>query len=169
MENEEIKKKNWFIELLPYILVILAILFIKRNIITTVVVNGDSMLNTLHEKDIMLLDKVTYRFNKIKRFDIIVIQTDGSKIIKRVIGLPGETVEYYNDKLYINGEELEENYGKGKTDDFEQVKVGENEYFVLGDNREVSLDSRALGNISKKKILGKATFTIFPFNRIGNK
>ena len=91
------------------------------------------------------------------------------KIIKRVIGLPGETIEYNNGKLYINNKVVEDKYNDGTTFDFKKVVLGEDEYFVLGDNRAVSIDSRRLGPIPKKDILGKAKLVIFPFNRFGVK
>lgn len=162
-------KKNWVKELLSYVIIIGIVLIIKFFVITTVVVNGTSMNDTLHNKDIMLLDEISMRFSNFKRFDIIVIKTNRNKIIKRVIALPGETVECINNVIYVNGKELKENYGKGITEDFDKVVVGKNEYFVLGDNREHSLDSRIIGKISKKDIMGRAFFIIFPFNRIGIK
>ena len=91
------------------------------------------------------------------------------KLIKRVIGLPGETVEYKDGKLYIDGKVMKDEYSKSTTNDFDKVTLGKDEYFVLGDNRAVSIDSRRLGPINKKDILGKARLVIFPFNRFGIK
>lgn len=156
-------------ELLPYIIIIIVVLMIKAYIFTPIVVNGPSMMNTLHDKDIMILDKIGMRLNGIDRFDIVVIQTQNSKIIKRVIGLPGETVEYQDNQLYINGEKLEDPYGSDVTYDFELVEIPDNMYYVLGDNRTDSVDSRILGTIPKDKILGHATFIIYPFNRFGSR
>lgn len=156
-------------EIVPYLIIIIVVILIKTYIFTPVIVNGDSMLNTLHDKDIMILNKIDVRVNGIDRFDIVVIKTGKTKIIKRVIGLPGETVEYKDNKLYINGKKVKDKYGSDTTYDFDLVKVPDNSYFVLGDNRTDSVDSRLLGPISKNDILGHATFTVFPFNRFGGK
>lgn len=163
------KVKKIVKELIPYIIIIIVVLLVKKFIFTPVIVNGESMMTTLHEKDIMILDKIGMKLNGIERFDIVVIQTQNSKIIKRVIALPGETIEYKDNKLYINGEELDDRYGSTETNDIELQEIPEGMYFVLGDNRADSLDSEELGSFPKDKILGHATFTIFPFNRFGSK
>ena len=156
-------------EFLPYVLIILLVLLIKQFVFTNVMVHGDSMYPTLHNKDLMILDKVSIKIGKIKRFDIVVVDAMNEKIIKRVVGLPGETVEYKNGKLYINNKVIEDKYNDGTTFDFKKVTLGKDEYFVLGDNRSVSIDSRRLGPIPKKDILGKARLVIFPFTRFGLK
>lgn len=124
------------------------------------------MYPTLKNNDIMLLNKIGYRFSDIARFDIVVVQTQESKIIKRVIGLPGEVVEYKDNVLYINDEVVDDEYNSILQKDF-LVVLEEDEYFVMGDNRGDSLDSRVIGPVLKKDILGHATFTIFPFDRWG--
>ena len=116
----------------------------------------------------MILNSSAYYFNDIERFDIVVIDEGNEYIIKRVIGLPGETVEYRDNKLYINDKLVKDNYGNGKTDDFKE-KVSKNSYFVLGDNRTNSMDSRVFGAFKKKKIIGKTKLIVFPFNRFGTK
>ena len=88
--------------------------------------------------------------------------------IKRVIGLPGEEIEYNGDKLYVNGKEVNDTYGQNVTENF-KVSVPKNKYFVLGDNRQNSMDSRFFGPFKKEKILGKTKFVIFPFDRFGEK
>lgn len=163
------KVKKIIKELLPYIIIIVVVLLIKTYIFTPVIVNGPSMMNTLHDKDVMILDKIGMRLNGIDRFDIVVIQADHAKIIKRVIGMPGETIEYKDNKLYINDKEMKDSYGNGITYDFEKVEIPDNMYYVLGDNRTDSVDSRILGVISEEDILGHATFIIYPFNRFGSK
>lgn len=164
---EFIKKmiKEW----LPYVIILVLVLLVKAYIVTPIRVNGPSMNSTLKDGDIMFLNEITYRFNDIKRFDIVVVKYDDEYIIKRVIGLPGEIISYKNNKLYINGKYVKEDFKHKDTNDFENVRIGDNEYFVMGDNRANSLDSRIIGPISKKSIKGRAKLTIFPFKRFGIK
>lgn len=169
-----IKTKEIFKEFWIYIILIALIILIKLYIVTPVKVNGTSMIDTLHDSDIMILNKLSYKFNDIKRFDIVVVDDKEELIIKRVVGLPGEYIEYKNNKLYVNGKYIKEEFSHKYTDDFsinelEATKIPEDCYFVLGDNRVNSKDSRIIGFIPKEQILGKTTLTIFPFNRIGNK
>lgn len=161
-------------EILPYILIIIFVLLLKSFIITPIRVNGASMDDTLKDKDIMILDKTKYRYSKIKRFDIVVVDIGTEKIIKRVIGLPGESIEYEHNILYVNGKRVEENFNHKKTADFSIEELGvkkipKDMYLVMGDNRPNSLDSRIIGLIPKKEILGKTSLTIFPPNRLGIK
>ena len=165
------EKKNiraFIKEYTPYIITIILVILIKKYVVSPIKVNGDSMKDTLHNGDIMILDIIGYRFHKINRFDIVVVDVGKEYIIKRIIGLPGEKIEYKDNKLYVNGKNIEDNYSKEITDDF-TVKVPENSYYVLGDNRTNSMDSRYFGSFSKNKILGKTNLIIFPFNRIGTK
>lgn len=156
-------------EIVPYIIVIIIVLFIKMNIFTPIRVNGPSMNDTLYDKDIMILDEVSYKFNNIKRFDIVVLKYNNELLIKRVIGLPGETVRVDNNKLYINGKYIKEEFKHKYTNKLNDIKVEDNCYFVMGDNRLNSADSRIIGCIPRKNIIGKTSLVIFPFNRIGNK
>ena len=162
------KVKKIIKEYLPYVVIIILVILIKRYIVSPVRVNGSSMMDTLHSGDIMILNNSAYYFNDIERFDIVVINEGKEYIIKRAIGLPGETVEYKDDKLYINNKLIDDKYGMGKTEDF-KYKVEKNSYFVLGDNRVNSMDSRVFGTFKKNKILGKTKLIIFPFNRFGTK
>ena len=140
-------------------------------------VEGASMENTLHNGDNLIVDKLSYRFHDPDRFDIIVFpQEDGRYFIKRIIGLPGETVQIMDDgSIYINGEKLEENYGMevikpetiGRA--AEPIELGDDEYFVMGDNRNNSSDSRTdmVGNIKRENIIGKAWLRIWPVSDFG--
>ena len=136
---------------------------------------GNSMVPTLEDGNQLVTDKITYRFREPERFDIIVFPHEPMHefYIKRIIGMPGETVEIGEDGvIYINGEVLEENYGYGQTAPQErtgEIVLGEDEYFVLGDNREVSLDSRyrEVGNIPRSIIIGRAWVRIYPFDQFG--
>lgn len=139
-------------------------------------VSGNSMYDTLENGDNLILEKLSYRFHEPERFDIVVFRYTHKKntfYIKRVIGLPGETVQIVDSKIYINGEILEENYGYEPIQDAkrasEPITLGEDEYFVLGDNRNDSSDSRdpAVGNVTRSQIIGKAWLRIWPLNKIG--
>lgn len=121
----------------------------------------------------MILNKTTYYFNEPKRFDIVVVNMPDEYLIKRVIGLPGEHIEYIDNTLYVDGEKVEENFEHGKTEDFNIEELGsdtvpENSYLVMGDNRENSLDSRELGFMKEEQLLGRTSLIILPFDRIGN-
>lgn len=167
-------KFKWFCkEVLPYIIAVIVVILIKSYVVAPVMVNGDSMYPTLKNKDIMILNRIGYKDKKFDRFDIVVIKTEKNKIIKRVIGLPGEKVQILDGSVYINGEKLEDDVIEIKMKYAglanNVIELNNDEYFVLGDNRNDSSDSRFMGPINKKQILGKTRLTIFPFNRIGNK
>ena len=162
-------------EISIYLLIIVMVILIRTFIITPVRVNGTSMDPTLKNGEIMILNKIKYNKNDIKRFDIVVIDEGDKAIIKRVIGLPGETVEYKDNKLYINGKETEDPYPSTETDDFSITDIGHTKvpgdcYFVMGDNRANSLDSRypTVGVIKKSQIEGRTKLRIWPLNKIGN-
>ena len=151
-----------------YVITIILVLLVKKFVVSPIKVNGTSMMTTLHDGDIMILNIIGYRFDKINRFDIVVVDEGNEYLIKRVIGLPGEELEYKDNQLYINGKKVKDNYGSQVTEDF-KVKVKKNSYFVLGDNRTNSLDSRHFGAFKKDRIIGKTSLIIFPFNRFGEK
>ena len=151
--------------LVPYIIIIVVVVFIRTFIITPVKVNGTSMYPTLEGNEIMLLNKLA----DIDRFDIAVLQLEGedSNLIKRIIGLPGETVEISENQIYIDGELLDDPYGYGITYNIDPVTLGDDEYFILGDNRIISLDSRSFGKIHRSEIKGTTNFIMYPFGKIG--
>lgn len=151
--------------LIPYIIIIIVVVFIRSFIVTPVKVNGTSMYPTLKGNEIMLLNKL----GSIERFDIVVLKIDeeNDNLIKRVIGLPGETVEIRDNHIYINDELLEDSYGYGVTYNIDKVTLKDGEYFILGDNRQVSLDSRVFGTIKKEEIKGTTNFIIYPFKSFG--
>ncbi len=154
--------------------------FIVHYVAQRTTVDGMSMYNTLNDGDNLIIEKLSYRFGDVERFDIVVFPYyDGAAgmdvyYIKRIIGLPGETIQITDGKIYINGDVLEEDYGyyiddipmKGY-DAEEEIYIGENEYFVLGDNRNNSTDSRKIGCITRDHIEGRACFRIFPLNKFG--
>lgn len=154
-------------ESIPYLVIILVISTIRTFIITPIVVSGESMFPTLEGKEVMILKKYDTKY---ERFDVVVVNksVEGDNIIKRVIGLPGETIKYKNNKLYINDEVIEDKYAYGETEDFVSITLDDDEYFLMGDNREISLDSRLIGIIKDYEIEGTAQFVLFPFKKIGN-
>lgn len=140
-------------------------------------VNGSSMEPMLTSGDNLIVDKISYRFNEPERYDIIVFPfkyEEKTYYIKRIIGLPGETVQIDDaGNIYIDGELLEESYGKEVINDAgrasEPITLLDDEYFVLGDNRNDSSDSRdeSVGNIKRDDIIGRAWVRIYPFDSIG--
>ena len=138
-------------------------------------VQGSSMEPALSEEDNLIVDKLSYRFHDPERFDIIVfpfLQQEETFYIKRIIGLPGETVQIDEEgNIYVNDELLDEGYGKEVIADpgraIEPVELGEDEYFVLGDNRNNSVDGRepSVGNIRRENIIGRAWLRIWPLSK----
>lgn len=180
-DNQEsvTNKKTIGQELLELLVRIIIILVVCYLIVTFVgqrtVVSGSSMTPTLEHKDNLIVDKISYRFQDPKRFDVVVFDyQDGRYFIKRIIGLPGETVQIINGNVYINNVLLEEDiYGSesivyaGRA--AQPIVIGPDEYFVLGDNRNGSKDSRVeeVGNVKRSQIQGKALLRIWPLNKIG--
>ena len=169
------KRKEILKNVATYIIIILVVILIRIFFIDPVRVDGGSMNTTLADGEIMILNKIIYKKQDIKRFDIVVIDEEDKYIIKRVIGLPGETIEYKDNVLYINGKVLNDPYPSTKTDDFSITDVGHTKipgdtYFVMGDNRSDSLDSRypSVGVIKKDQIVGRARLVIWPLNKFGN-
>lgn len=169
---EKTNKTNRIIKnIMSYVIIIVIAILIKLFVFSPVKVNGTSMNPTLNDGDIMILNEIGYHINGVSRFDIVVANVDGEKLIKRVIGLPGEKVEYRDNNLYINDELVVENFKHDDTDDFsiselDAEEVPDNHYFLVGDNRGNSKDSRIIGFVHKGKILGKTNLIIFPFDRI---
>lgn len=167
-------------ELLGWIVYIAVIIGLTWLIITFVGqrtrVSGHSMEATLHDGDNLIVDKLSYRFRDPKRFEIIVFpyrHKESTYYIKRIIGLPGETVQVKDGYVYIDGEKLDENYGLEVMEDAgiaaEPIELGEDEYFVLGDNRNHSSDSRdpSVGILHRDELIGRAWIRIWPLDSIG--
>ena len=138
---------------------------------------GDSMSPVLRNGDVVLVNRIVYNATTPKRGDVIVFKPKGNEndhyYIKRIVGLPGETIEIIENRVYIDGERLEEDYETTNIDDVgvvdEKLKLAGDEYFVLGDNREQSEDSRDadVGNVKREYIYGKAWFVITPCDEFG--
>ena len=153
-------------EAIPYLFIIVVVGIIRTFLITPIIVQGESMVPTLKGGELMILKKYDKSFN---RFDVVVVNknVEGDNLIKRVIGLPGETIRYKNNHLYINDEIIEDIYAYGDTGNFQELTLDDDEYFLMGDNREISLDSRSLGVIKKNEIEGTTNLILYPFNKIG--
>lgn len=185
MEGQNGPKNDKFLvvmkEFIKSFVVSLVIVFVLTFfVIRPVRVDGHSMDPTLVNHDIGFSNVLGLNFGNISRFDILVVYLEKSDkfLVKRVIGLPGDTVEYREDRLYINGEYVEEPFiaesphrvpNTEFTLDFGPYVVGENEYFLLGDNRNHSSDSRDYGMFSRDDIKSKGVFVIFPFSNFGLK
>lgn len=161
---------NWIVE----IIVVIAIAwFTVDSFGTQVEVSGHSMMPVLESEDVVLLNRFIYEFTKPDRFDVVAFQRGDSKInMKRIIGLPGETVQIKGGIVYIDDQPLEAENGlesvslAGLAE--KPILLAEQEYFLLGDNRDSSEDSRFanIGNVSIEQILGKAWMRVFPLIEI---
>ncbi|MDD3931486.1 MAG: signal peptidase I [Clostridiaceae bacterium] len=175
---------HWLTELIDWLKYILIAILIGLLLVVFVIqrnsVIGHSMVPTLFPDDQLIVEKVSRWFGGIQHGDIITIRAselpahdEGPNIIKRVIGLPGDTVEIQSDGVYLNDALLYEPYLEPGTNtrvrnlNYERVTLGENEYFVMGDNRDVSLDSRSFGPVPYKSIIGEVLMRFYPFESIG--
>ncbi len=165
MEEDKKTFKDRLKDLMPYIIIVIVVILIRTFIVTPGIVNGNSMETTLHDGEMVLVNKIGL-LSGLERFNIVVVNYKDGSIIKRVIGLPGETVKYADNVLYINGEEVSTPIEFQKTDDF-TLTAGKDEYIVLGDNRGNSTDSRLIGPVNKKDIKGKVGLVFFPFKDAG--
>ena len=176
LTKEELRHE--IISTVVYLLVVFVLIFLFIHYVgQRTVVSGSSMENTLSDGDNLIIDKISYRFRDPERFEVVVFPyklDEKTFFIKRVIGLPGETV-YIDAKgtIYINGEKLEESYGREVIANpglaSSEITLAEDEYFVLGDNRNNSEDSRFddVGNIKRSDLIGRAWVRIYPFSEIG--
>ncbi|MCD8028261.1 MAG: signal peptidase I [Erysipelotrichaceae bacterium] len=175
------KFKQTFFSLLELVIIVAITICVFKFVAIPIKIDGSSMGNTLHDGDIALINAVGVNENNIERFDVVVAYSDelDEKIIKRVIGLPGETIAFKNDVLYVNGEIVVQDFldqdfvEESKitynvdnfTEDFE-VTLGDDEYFLMGDNRLRSTDSRVLEPFFIDDIIGYKGLVIYPFNHI---
>lgn len=180
-KNEDVKKGpvRQVIETILYFIVVLAVvLIVERFVMQPVQVEGSSMEPTLANQNHLLLEKLTYLVADPERFDVVVFQPYEEEeelfYIKRIIGLPGERVLIHNNIIYINGEPLIENYGKENVINnpgiaSNEIVLGDDEYFVMGDNRNHSRDSRdaSVGIVKRDSMIGRAWCRVWPLNKIG--
>ncbi|ALX48679.1 signal peptidase I [Lentibacillus amyloliquefaciens] len=177
------RKRRYIKKIVPVVLValVLAIIF-RSSLFASYVVNGESMEPTLYDGNLLMVNKVAYNLTEVDRFDIIVFHADKQDdYVKRVIGLPGDEIIYENDKLYINGEHVEEpflepfrnvNDTGPYTEDFtlkgvtDSKEVPEGKLFVMGDNRQDSLDSREIGFIDAETLVGKVDIKYWPVSEV---
>lgn len=199
MSNKKVVKEviNWSLSILAAFFIVA---FLNSRVFAKVQVEQSSMESTLMPEQQLIEDKLSYNFVEPKRGDIVIFlenrikgnfisdtlktfdgllsivkngngeQEEESRLVKRVIGIPGDIVDIKDGYVYVNGNRLEEPYAKGTTSSGKikfPVKVGENKLFVLGDNRLVSRDSRAFGLVDLKQVEGKAVYRVYPFNKLG--
>lgn len=164
--------KEFCKDFVVYFLIVVAVILCIKYVFSFQQVVGPSMEPNYKNGDLLILNKIGYRFKDPGLFDVVVIANDDTKyMIKRIVGLPGDKIEYKDDKLYLNGGVNKEYFNKtGKTDDFTLNDIGydvipEGYYFVLGDNRENSQDSRDYGLIKRSDIIGKVQFRLWPIIR----
>jgi signal peptidase I len=178
-EEKEAKQKSNWEEMLSWVKVIVSAfviaIILRTFIFQMALVNQSSMDPTLHEGQMLVISKINYFVGSPQRGQIVVLKDDyqNKLLIKRVVGLPGETVELKDGKVYINDAELSPDYTAAPTYPYSQDQykwtLPEGEYFVMGDNRTHSRDSRAsdVGMIDRKKIVGEAVFRLWPFDKLG--
>ena len=178
------KERNEIFEWVKALVIaILLAAIIRYFLFAPILVDGLSMMPTLKDQDRMVVNKIAYKIGEPERFDIVVFHaTEEKDYIKRVIGLPGDTIEYKDDTLYVNGTAYEEPY----LDDYKkqvidgpltepftleeitgEATVPEGEVFVMGDNRRYSKDSRHIGTVKISEILGKTSLVYWPIEDFG--
>lgn len=162
---KKIKNKKLSYETI-FFAVLFALIICSRMFLKPVIVSGHSMDTTL-DNGMFGYSLIVKDTTEIKRGDIVIVQTDNHYIIKRVIGLPGETIQCFNGDIYINDKKLEEDYTSSDTDDFDVITLKTDEYFVMGDNRSNSKDSRTIGPITKDEIVSKHIFVLNSITKFG--
>lgn len=184
-DTNEIKKRSKIsviAEIVIYIVLALACIFwVPEHVIQRTMVDGSSMTNTLHHKESLLVNKFEYDFTDPERYEIVIFHPEKVEAkekqeklyVKRVYGLPGETIQIIGDDIMINGEKIDDSFAKDGTRDpgiaQNPITLGADEYFVLGDNRQGSSDSRDpdIGIVKRRAITGHAVLRIWPLSQFG--
>lgn len=184
MSEKKQKKTGWKAEVLDYaktiVITVVVVGLLSKFVIKPIRVEGSSMYPTLVDQDLGVANVLSVELGDINRFDIVIIhlQDPDEYLVKRVIGLPGETVSYKDGILYINQEAVEEDFldesykkewGTVFMSDVEEITLQEGEYYCLGDNRPASKDSRYYGPFDKSQIVAKGAMILFPFSDFGLK
>lgn len=168
MDFREINE--FFRDTFKYIVVAVVVILVFVFVIGLQQVVGPSMSPTLKENDIVVINKLRYKLKSIDRGDVVIASVNDKYMIKRVIGLPGDELKIINGRIYLNGELFDDyvDIDIEESGNLESgIKVNDNEYFIIGDNRNDSEDSRFYGTVSKKNIVGKVAFRIYPFSKFG--
>ena len=179
MENKKKNIRKVILWIFVYAICITAVVMsVEHFFISPMQVVGDSMNPVLSDRDLILIHKMAYQKESPKRFDLVVFTYRGDQdiqYIKRVIGLPGETIEIKNNRIYVDSEELKEYYGiyehkKKQLETYGPYTLGTDEFFVLGDNRQHSVDSRSgdVGPVKAELLVGKAIFRFWPIQGVGS-
>lgn len=177
-EQKSAAKRSFFIELAIYVVcAVLFVIFIPKYVMERISVYGPSMENNYYEGDQILAEKLSVRMGRLKRYDVIFFHPLGDRevdeYIKRIIGLPGDDIYIEDSVIYVNGQPLDEDFGAEPEFEaysaYEQIHLASDEYFVMGDNRNNSTDSRStlVGPVKKEDIEGRAVLRIWPLNRFG--
>ncbi|GGP14596.1 signal peptidase I [Oceanobacillus neutriphilus] len=171
MENIN-QKKEWIGWFKAIVITIMLALFLRTFIFATSIVEGESMYPTLQDGERVIFNKVVYSIHEPDRGDIVIIHQPPKNYVKRVIGMPGETIEIKNSQLYIDDEAYQQHFLSdeviAQTNNFGPIEIPEDNYFVMGDNRLISKDSRnGLGFIPRDDIIGKSELIIYPFSEFG--
>ncbi|WP_143833239.1 signal peptidase I [Oceanobacillus timonensis] len=170
MDNNH--KKEWIGWLKIIIITIMVAFFLRTFIFATSIVEGESMYPTLQDGERVIFNKVVYAMDDPHRGDVVIIQQSPKNYVKRIIGMPGETIEIENGRLYIDGEIYQQHFLSdeviAQTSNFGPLEIPEDNYFVMGDNRLISKDSRnGLGFIPRDDIIGKSELIIYPLDEFG--
>lgn len=174
VKETEVPKKSVGREILEWIFVVVfavgAALIIRTFIFEPVRVDGESMMHTLSNNEYMIVTKYQYLFSDPERFDVVICHypnRGNTNFVKRIVGIPGDVVAVHDGTLYVNGEAVDEPFIVNKPNYvMPEVTIGEDQYFVLGDNRSHSNDSHIIGPLTRNQIVGKVSLVVWPIGQL---